>query len=162
MIEVEELGHVGLAREPVHLLTVAVPEQLCDPIALPSACFKCLIAWDAEDASAACIAAVAARLLEAGCVYLCTWGADCQRVHDLCDEVVVHRELESPQSESEREAVVMTTWHDTETWSEALEFALHGAWPDDLYAERCRGLLVVLVGEHAARSDELRAAVRAE
>jgi len=44
--------------------------------------FVAMLLWDATDISAATITDLARKLIDSGCVYLCCWGDDCQRVHD--------------------------------------------------------------------------------
>jgi hypothetical protein len=111
--------------------------------------FVCLLAWDARQVSVAGILAVAERLLRAGCVYAACWGPDCERVHDLFDEVDLELRPDGPWA--------ITTWHSEEPLSEAIRFALSSAWPDDAFADGCRAVVGVSVGspEWAA---ELRAA----
>ena len=81
--------------------------------------FVCFIAWDARSASADEISRVAVGLLRQGAVYVCTWGPDCERVHDIIDEEHV-----CPNPSSDMSGVVMTTWHATESLAEAIRFAL--------------------------------------
>jgi hypothetical protein len=63
---------------------------------------------DASSLSAEVIGEAAAQLLEAGLMYLCAWGPDCERVHDIFDEMEVIREIDSGV-ESKR--FLLTTWH---------------------------------------------------
>jgi hypothetical protein len=109
-------------------------------IHLSSPRFVCL-AWDAEKTSDKTLALVANWLLDAGAVYLCCWGRDCERVHDAIDDADINK---NPSCEP----VVMTTWHSKEPLDEAIYFALNIAWPDGEYAEGCGCVLAVCVANH--------------
>ena len=63
-------------------------------------------------------------MLEQGIAYLCVWGTDCERVHDLFD---LERMPDEPKGR-----VVMTTWHSKESLSEALWFFANCVEPDDM------------------------------
>ena len=54
---------------------------------LPSPHFKLLLVSDAHQNTADEIALLAHLLIEQGLVYICSWGADCERVNDIFDEV---------------------------------------------------------------------------
>jgi hypothetical protein len=99
--------------------------------------FVCLVAWDAAGVPEAEVAGLAERLLAAGCVYICTWGSGCERVHDIFDHVDVTRSPEGPW--------VMSTWHD-EPFDEALWFLLFAAYPDPSFADTCCSAVVVSIG----------------
>ena len=115
--------------------------------------FVCLLAMDATGTPAADLSLLCSRVLNGGCAYFCTWGPDCQRVHDLMDEEVV-----GPNPPQTDRGCVMTTWHDGESLEDALAFLLHSAWPDDAYAPKgCNAALIVTVGadDHAAQIENL-------
>lgn len=97
--------------------------------------FIAFLAADAEDVEPAVLAGFARKLLQAGCVYFCAWGADCERVHDVFDEGCF-----------DVEPVIMTTWHSNESLDEALWFFLKGAVPDDQYCEPTLSALAISVG----------------
>ena len=52
-------------------------------VALPSAHTVMLIAADAREVATETIARAAERLLANGLIYICIWGPDCKRVHDM-------------------------------------------------------------------------------
>src|SRR5262245_20885304 len=85
---------------------------------LPGPRFVCLLVWDAEEASDKSLAQVANWLLDKGAVYVCSWGSDCERVHDAIDTADISR---NPSCDP----VVMTTWHSKESLAEAVYFALN-------------------------------------
>lgn len=135
----------------LYALDLANPEDFPEELQLWSIRFICLMAWDARGVSDEAIRRIAARLLDEGAVYLCCWGPDCERVHDLVDAVDIAR---NPSCEP----VVMTTWHAREPLSDAIWFALNCAYPDVGYEEGCRSVLAISIG-NVAWSAEIRAAL---
>ncbi len=100
--------------------------------------FVCLLAWDAASVGSDEISNVASRLLAAGCVYICTWGSDCSRVHDIFDETNSVRAPDGPW--------VMSTWHDGEPLDEALWFFLFCARPNPDLSDDCRSAVGIAIG----------------
>jgi hypothetical protein len=60
---------------------------------LPSKRFRLFVAADARAVNTDEIARFATDALDSGMVYCCTWGPDCERLHDIVDEVVVEDEF---------------------------------------------------------------------
>jgi hypothetical protein len=56
-------------------------------------------------------------------VYFCAWGPDCERFHDIVDELVIEDDM-GPRLffGNSRSDTIMTTWHDDELLNEALDF----------------------------------------
>ena len=109
------LGYHSTSERRVLLLAL---DRLDTPYKLPSRNnphFTCFCAMDATHFSAEAISEFCSRLLQLGCAYLCTWGPDCERVHDIMDEIVIGGN--PPNSEV---GDVMTTWHAKESLEEAL------------------------------------------
>jgi len=123
-----------------------VPAVLC----LPSPYFACLLALDARSVSDASLTALARRLVRSGCVYICCWGPDCERVHDLFDLADVEFRPNGPGA--------MSTWHSREPLSEALWFLLYLTAPDDAFFDGCRAAVGVTVGS-PTWAGEVRAAL---
>lgn len=82
------------------------------------------------------------RVLEAGARCVCTWGPECERVHDAFDFAA--RELGLNRDD----AVVMTTWHDDEPLREATWYAANAAYPDEAYQGAETNIVAVSVGSH--------------
>ena len=102
--------------------------------------FVLFLAMDAREVPDEVIKRLATLLLEEGLAYLCAWGPDCERVHDLFDLAEAELELDVPS-----DSVVMTTWHADEPLEEALWFFVNCAFPDELYAEtRTAGVAVTV------------------
>jgi hypothetical protein len=99
------------------------------------------LAMDARPMSINEISNIANWALDQGSVYLCAWGPDCERVHDIIDEVIANRNLGETD-----EDVIMTTWHEDEALDEALWFAVNSAYPAGAYEGTCETLLAIAVG----------------
>lgn len=137
---IEKLGHDGVSGRDLFGLELAKSEDLPTDLSLTTPRFVCLVAWDARHASVDDISRVARRLLDQGAVYVCAWGPDCERVHDIIDEEHV-----GPNPSPDVRGVVMTTWHANEALAEAIRFALV-ARPDEFYEEGCGSTLGVAIG----------------
>jgi hypothetical protein len=137
----ERIGHDRASERDLFVLEAASAASVPENLALSSPRFVCLLAWDARPASVEEVATLAHRLLASGAVYICAWGPDCERVHDICDEVAV-----GPNPPAQVDRVVMTTSHAGESLAEAILFAVNSAWPDPHYEEGCSSTLAVAIG----------------
>lgn len=90
--------------------------EAIEDLALPPSPFVMFIAADARSVPVDVVERVAARLLDAGLVVVCVWGEECERVHDIFDGEYVGDGC------VERSAPLMTTWHDSESLEDAVEF----------------------------------------
>jgi hypothetical protein len=142
MTQVEALGRDETWDRDLFLGELDGINELPDNLRFRSRYFACLLAWDASEASADEIRSVGQKLIDQGVAYFCLWGPDCERVHDLIDEVEAIREQANPDDES----VIMTSWHHDEPLSEAIWFALRCALPDDPYIDGCKATLAISVG----------------
>lgn len=88
--------------------------------------FALLLATDATKHSDEQILDAAMKIVPMGLTYLCAWGPDCNRVHDIFDRIIVSLE---EMAESPFQKLIMTTWHDDEPLSEAVWFLQFCAWP---------------------------------
>ena len=138
----------------LYLLTAETPEDLDQDFRLPDRGFVCLLAWDAPGSPDETVLRVAERLLNEGAKYVCTWGRDCERVHDLVDEAAF-----DPEANYEVDPVIMTTWHHDEPLEEAIYFFLSNAHPDDEYFDECTGALAISLGD-AGYAERIRLALR--
>jgi len=113
---------------------------------LPSGNFACLLAWDARGASVDAVSALVEPLLRAGASYFVCWGSDCERVHDIIDEMVScpNNDFGVPE-----ESCIMTTWHESEPLREALWFFLVNSWPDEHFQNSTHVALAISVGSSA-------------
>jgi hypothetical protein len=83
------------------------------------------VAADTRKISVDEIGQLAEMVLKQGLRYLCAWGPDCKRVHDIFDEIYIG------PGDNPYNFDLMTTWHDDESLGEALWFFLNCAHVGD-------------------------------
>jgi len=105
--------------------------------------FGLLLAMDAQSVDRGQIEHLAEKMADKGLAYLCAWGPDCERVHDIFDEIEVQRDLEQ-----ENDNVIMTTWHSDESLEESLWFFVNSAFPDSAYERTCKDWVVAPIGNN--------------
>jgi hypothetical protein len=103
--------------------------------------FGLLLLIDAHPLKSEEIRLAGAKLVDQGLAYLCAWGPDCERVHDIFDEASQIR-----NSQLSCDDVVMTTSHSDEPLIEALWFFLHGAFPTKCFETSCTDWVIATVG----------------
>jgi hypothetical protein len=114
---------------------------------LPTKRLRLFVAADVTELSADALADFAWAALCSGMVYFCAWGRDCERFHDIVDEVVVQdalgdRRFVGPTAND----TVMTTWHEHESLNEALDFFTGSAIPTQGFATDSSLRLVICIG----------------
>jgi hypothetical protein len=152
----------GLPDKPaktIYLITCSSISDVSNQIGTVSKYFGLLLAIDARGLDVSPIFDVATQLLSRGLVYLCAWGPDCERVHDIFDEAIVGRELEGTAPSEVFDGTVMTTWHSNESLEEALWFFVHSAFPAEAYASECRDWVIATIGNPEWGS-EVRRSIR--
>ena len=141
MSELRHLGQDRVTLYEVFLLGVPSIDDIPARLRIPSKRFVCLLAMDARQMTVDAIGAMAKKLLDAGVAYFCCWGPDCERVHDIIDDVIVGAGV-TPIAWAD----VMTTWHNEDSLKEATEFFLWSASPDDVYLADCSAAVAIRVG----------------
>ncbi len=136
------LGYHAASKRSVYLLSL---DSLGAGFTIP-ACesqpFTCICAMDATAYTATVLREFCGHLLRSGCAYLCTWGPDCERVHDIMDQEVVG---ENPLETYVR--CMMTTWHEKESLIGALEYFFDCTLPDSDFAPNgCEWAVIISVG----------------
>jgi hypothetical protein len=143
MVTLRRLGYHGANQREIYLLTL---DALSMPLTLPEIegrRFACLCLLDAKGVSTEVLGTFCSRLLHAGCAYLCTWGPDCERVHDIMDEQIVGDN--PPHSYA---GAVLTTWPAEEPLERAIWYFLYCTDPDKDYAPNgCDTGLIITVAE---------------
>ncbi len=134
----EQLGRGGLGERSLFVLDVSKPDDIPTTLAMADQYFVCLLAWDATGIGGSVVGEVAERLIKAGCAYAICWGPDCERVHDIFDEVDSLSQPDGP--------VLMTTWHSDEPLVDAIWFTLFCTWPDDAFAAGCTSAVGISIG----------------
>lgn len=89
--------------------------------------FIAVVVADAAGVPTAEVQGFAQELLKQGVAYVCAWGRECERVHDVFDDVILQR--------PEGDPFVMTTWHDDESMDEALWYGVWAACPDEAFGD---------------------------
>jgi len=133
--------------------------DLSNQIGPVSRYFGLLLAIDARGLDLSPIFDVATQLLARGLVYLCAWGPDCERVHDIFDEATVSRELDSNAPPRITDGTVMTTWHSKEPFKEALWFFVHSAFATESYEHNCKDWVIATIG-NPEWEQEVRSSIR--
>lgn len=106
--------------------------------------FVLFLACEATQIDTETLGKFADRTIDQGLAYVCAWGGDCERVHDIFDETEVMRCI--GKSDADCPGVLMTTWHAQDTLKEALWFFHTLAMPDEDYAPKCRDWIAASVG----------------
>jgi hypothetical protein len=131
----------GVGRD-VYYLTARTLDSITGPD-FPGRYFTLFIAADFSVYNVGDLNNLAKKMLDAGVVYVCTWGNDCEKMHDIFDEIIVEREIDKGGDGT----CILTTWHSKDTLDEALWFALCSAFPDDKYKDMCRSILAMTIGD---------------
>lgn len=111
-----------------------------EDIRLPLGHTVLLLLVDARGIDRDLIARIAKRFLTAGLIYICVWGPDCERVHDIFDEVHVGNGTVVPNEP------FMSAWHSDEPLEEAIWFFLQCAFPLDARMETTSYVAVTVGG----------------
>jgi hypothetical protein len=137
------LRRIHAKTRNVFLLQLGNLEEFPDHLNLPCPRFVLLLSADFQGSTDSC-SLLAAKVLDAGCVYFCAWGPGCENMHDLVDDAIIERE-------AGRDAVrtIMTTWHSSEPLADAVEFALFTAEPDEGYSVGCDAVVLAVSNNDA-------------
>lgn len=99
-------------------------------VQVPGGRFRLFVAADLTHVSTGLMSEFAHSALKCGMVYFSSWGPDCERFHDIVDEVVVEDDIgERLFVGKNRSDTIMTTWHDDEPLDEALDFFVNLTCP---------------------------------
>ena len=151
-----EVGRDESKGRSLFVMDLIRPDDMPELLAVPGPYFVCLLAWDARQASVAQISHVVERLQRSGCVDICCWGPDCERVHDVFDEVELGVSLEQ-EVEDEDGPICMSTWHSYEPLSDAIWFTLNCTTPVEHSVDGCRSVIGLSIGSTQFAA-EIRAA----
>jgi len=127
----------------VQLSALEWPELL----KLPSSRFRLFVAADTRFLNIGMVSQFASAALSRGMVYFCAWGNDCERFHDIVDDVIVEDEVGERRFVGQTASdTVMTTWHKGDTLEEALDFFATLAIPSNGFVANSDYWVVVCVG----------------
>lgn len=118
-------------------------DELEEKLKPSSTYFGLLLAMDASKIDSKTIGDAADRILAGGLVYLCAWGSDCERVHDIFDESAL-----DINDELTGDDVIMTTSHKDEPLREAVWYFVHAAFPTESFWRQCTDWIIAPVGNH--------------
>jgi hypothetical protein len=135
---IEFFGIERKSNRSLFVIEADRPEDVPSEIDVPGPNFVCFLAWDTHELEVSVIAAVAERLLRAGCVYACCWGPGCSRAHDIFDEVELELRPGGPWA--------LTTLHPRESLASALWFAMFSSWPEETFTKSCRSVVAISIG----------------
>ena len=141
MNELLETNERDTFGRQIFFLPLESLESLPLNLHLPTPHFVLFLACDANKITTDSIYDFAQKVVEFGVAYVCVWGKDCERTHDIFDEFLVMREIERGKPLPH----IMTTWHTKDSLDEALWFALNVTIPDDALIESCGSVVVASV-----------------
>lgn len=135
MTAVQHIGRSEFDSIQRELFSLALPDfdRKPDSLSFPGKHFVAFLAVNASGIDSETLRKFSRWLLDQGCVYLCAWGPDCERMHDIFDGECLNVD-----------PVIMTTWHSQDTLDEALWFFVYSAYPDDGYP--CENGLAISLG----------------
>jgi hypothetical protein len=140
MIKPERVCNEKFLERELFVLELETPDEFPDRISLSSPRFACLLALDAREVKFDNVGRFARKLLDSGAAYICVWGPDCERVHDIIDQEEI-----GPNPPPVVDRVVITTWH-AESLAEATWNVLFCSCPDEPYAAGCDSTLGISIG----------------
>lgn len=110
--------------------------------------FVTMLVWDAKNATDDEITTLSRKLIDAGCAYLCCWGTNCERVHDLFDSEWIANVFDDHSDDT-----IMTTWHADDTLDEFINFSLVHTEPTNKYQNDCRSVVALVIddADHASK-----------
>jgi hypothetical protein len=137
MEAVRRLAYDPETDRDLYILSVNSVEDIPDFV-LNSKLFGVLFVWDSSDTPDQGLVSIGKKLIGLGAAHFCTWGPDCERLHDAID----HADHNSDRPDG---AVLMTTWHDKEPLKDALWFFLNTAFAHGAYDTECRASIAIVV-----------------
>jgi hypothetical protein len=132
-----ELADEDFPEKVFYLCPADSIETLGDNTSPSTSNFGLFVAMNANGVADDSILLGAKKLLSKGLACLCTWGQDCERVHDLFDVAARHI-----NSELSGDDVIMTTWHADASIEEALWFFVHTAFVTNKFANTCTDWII--------------------
>jgi hypothetical protein len=131
------MGRSKTFNRSVHLIAAQDISSVSIPDKGPQECFVCFVTLDSVPVTTARVYEFADRLLQAGCAYICVWGPDCERWHDIIDEAAAYLDASASAPKA-----VMTTWHSGESMADALFYFFTCTVPDDNFST-CESALIL-------------------
>ncbi|HUS09614.1 MAG TPA: hypothetical protein VMZ30_04035 [Pyrinomonadaceae bacterium] len=142
MLQPEPIGRNDVSGRDLFVLNAPSISVVPGTLNLSSKYFGVLLVCDARNVEDAAIVDLAQSLIVNGMRYFCSWGGDCERVHDLVDSVII----ENDPDETE-DSVIITMWFEEKTVDEALWQFLYVAFPANDYEADCQADLAIVIGD---------------
>ena len=139
-IELRALRLKGHADKLIYYMPLEQLNFWPESLSLPSRHFGVLLVCDGKVIPNSVVLTIAKAMTNQGLAYLCTWGPDCERIHDLFDEAIV--DIECSEGSINTDSVIMTTWHD-EPMEDAVWYFLYSTLGAGDYAKTCQSWIVV-------------------
>lgn len=116
-------------------------------LVIPSRRFRLFVAADVMGVAVDVIGEFAHSALAKGMVHFCAWGPDCERFHDIVDEIVTLDEIgERRFAAPNGHDTIMTTGHDRQPLDEALDFFVNWSLPNGGFQAGSAYWLAISVG----------------
>jgi hypothetical protein len=88
------------------------------------------------------------KLLDDGMVYLCTWGKNCELIHDITDEIMsIPGNSSKYLIDDSNDDTIMTTWHKNEKMEEALWYTLYNAYPTNGFFDSTENIIIMVIDD---------------
>jgi hypothetical protein len=128
-------------------VVIQVPDLNWPPtLNIPSKRFRLFVAANIADVSTQMVSDFALAALNQGMVYFCSWGPDCERFHDIVDEVLMEHDIDKQKFAGPNSSdIIMTTWHEKDSLEDAIDFFATCAVPTDGFASVSDFRLVICV-----------------
>lgn len=139
MLQPEPIGRNDVSERDLFLLNAPSISALPGALNLSSKYFGVLLACDARNVEDAVVVDLARSLIANGMRYFCSWGGDCERVHDLVGSVII-------ENDETEDSVIITMWFDDKSLDEALCQFLYVAFPANDYEADCKSDLAIVIG----------------
>ena len=148
MTDVRHIGRAGVnaRNSELYLASLTSLDEWPGTITEPAGPFVVFTALDATRFTDDQLVEFTGKLIAQGCVYSCSWGPDCSRVHDCFDTADLER-----VNWLADDSIVMSTWHEDESLDEALWFAVFAAYNDDAETD---AVLAISQAEWATQIEE--------
>jgi len=139
MLQPEPIGRNDVSERDLFLLGAHRISDVPSTLSLPSKYFGVLLACNARNIEDAVVLNLARSLVTNGMKYFCSWGSDCERVHDLVDSVII-------ENDETEDSVIITMWFEEKSLDEALWQFLYVAFPANNYEADCQADLAIVIG----------------
>jgi hypothetical protein len=139
MLQPKPIGRNYVSERDLFLLSAPRISDVPSTLSLPCKYFGVLLACDARNIEDAVVVNLARSLAANGMRYFCSWGSDCERVHDLVDSVII-------ENDETEDSVIITMWFEEKSLDEALWQFLYVAFPANDYEADCQADLAIVIG----------------